>query len=167
MKCIINIRIFQELRFLFRLPYIEAIILETLRMSSILALGGPHRMAADTMFHGYLFPKDVTVISTLHTIHHDQQIWGPHANTFRPERFLNQDETQVIRHEALMPFSVGRRVCPGKDLASDTLFLFIANILHKFNISPDPKCPVVDTEPVQGFLLEHKPFKFVMNLREE
>jgi len=124
-------------------------------------------MIADTTFHGYFLPKNVTVMSDLYTIHHDQKIWGQDANTFRPERFLNEDQTQVIRHAALMPFSIGKRVCMGKDFANDTMFLFIANILHKFSINPDPECPVVDMEPLPGFVMIHKPFKFVMNLNEK
>jgi len=64
-------------------------------------------MIADTIFHGYFLPKDATVIAHLYTIHHDQKIWGQDSNQFRPERFLNEDQTQVIRHEALLPFSAG------------------------------------------------------------
>ncbi|ODM92810.1 Methyl farnesoate epoxidase [Orchesella cincta] len=68
------------------LPYTEAILLETLRLSSITPLGVPHRMVEDTMFHGYLLPKDVTIIAGLYTIHHDPKIWGEDVNEFRPEK---------------------------------------------------------------------------------
>ncbi|ODM87784.1 Cytochrome P450 1A1 [Orchesella cincta] len=60
-------------------------------------------MTEDTMFHGYLLPKDVTVISNLYAIHHDPKIWGEDFNEFRPERFLSEDKTRVVYHEALMP----------------------------------------------------------------
>ncbi|ODM89540.1 Cytochrome P450 1A5 [Orchesella cincta] len=81
---------------LYGLPYTEAIILETLRLSSIAPLGVPHRMIGDTIFHGYFLPKDVTVIAGLYTIHHDSKIWGKDVNEFRPERFLNEDKTPSI-----------------------------------------------------------------------
>ena len=42
------------------------------------------------------------------------RVWGLDSKKFRPERFLSPDETKVIKHEALVPFSVGKRVCPGK-----------------------------------------------------
>ncbi|ODM87859.1 Methyl farnesoate epoxidase [Orchesella cincta] len=147
------------------LPYIEAIILETLRLSSIGPLGHPHRMLKDTIFHGYLLPKDVTVLAGLYTIHHDSKIWGENVNEFRPERFLNDDKTQVIHHEALLPFSAGRRVCIGEGLARDTLFLFIASILHRFNIELDPEHPVTKIETLSGLTVEPKPFTFVLSLR--
>ncbi|ODM88608.1 Methyl farnesoate epoxidase [Orchesella cincta] len=147
------------------LPYTEAIILETLRLSSILPLGIPHRMLKDTLFHGYLLPKDVTVLAGLYTIHHDSQIWGEDVDEFRPERFLNDDKTQVIHHEALLPFSAGRRVCIGEGLARDTVFLFIASILHRFNIELDPEHPVTKIETLSGLTVEPKPFTFVLLLR--
>ncbi|ODM89324.1 Vitamin D 25-hydroxylase [Orchesella cincta] len=110
-----------------RLPYTEAVLLETLRLSSFFALGVPHRMIADTEFHGYFLPKGVTVISNLY-------------------RFLNEDETFVIHREAFMPFSTGRRQCLGKSLAMDAIFLFLTDILPKFNIAHDPNQPVLNIE---------------------
>ncbi|ODM98566.1 Farnesoate epoxidase [Orchesella cincta] len=148
------------------LPYTEAILLETLRLSGVAPLGAPHRMTADTLFKGYFLPKDLTVISDLYTIHHDPKIWGQDANVFRPERFLNEAGDAVVRHEAFAAFSFGRRQCIGEGFARDALFLFIASILHKFNIDPDPDSPVVDTEPMPGILVEHQPFKCIMNLRK-
>ncbi|ODM87155.1 Methyl farnesoate epoxidase [Orchesella cincta] len=147
------------------LPYTEATLLEILRLSSIAPLGLPHRMLADTMFHGYFLPKDVAVFSNLYAIHHDPTIWGEDVNEFRPERFLSEDETRVIHHEALMPFSVGRRACIGEVFARESLFLFLASILHRFNIESDPECLVLAVETVAGFAVEPKPFKFVLTLR--
>ncbi|ODM89470.1 Cytochrome P450 2J5 [Orchesella cincta] len=148
------------------LPYNEAIILETLRLSSVAPLGVPHRLLTDIEFHGFFLPKGVSVISNLYTIHHDPKIWGEDVNEFRPERFLNEDESEVVCHEALVAFSAGRRVCLGESLARDSLFLFIASILQKFNILPDPDCPIANMETMSGIVVEPMPFKFVLKLRE-
>ncbi|ODM89325.1 Methyl farnesoate epoxidase [Orchesella cincta] len=142
------------------LPYIEAIVMETLRLSSIVPLGIPHQLIADTEFHGYLLPKGITLMPNLYTIHHDKKIWGEDANLFRPERFLDEDETRVVHNDALIPFSAGRRQCLGEGLARDTIFLFIASILQNFDIGPDPKSPVLDMETIPGILVEPKPFNF-------
>ncbi|ODM88348.1 Farnesoate epoxidase [Orchesella cincta] len=147
------------------LPYTEAILLETFRLSSMAAFGVPHRMTADTMFHGYFLPKDSTVISNLYAIHHNPNIWGKDVSEFRPERFLSEDNTSVIHHEAQLPFSTGRRACFGEGLARDTIFLFVAHILQKFNIEQNSECPVMAAEIVPGFVLQPKPFKFVLRLR--
>ncbi|ODM87216.1 Methyl farnesoate epoxidase, partial [Orchesella cincta] len=147
------------------LPYTRAVILETLRLSSIAPLGIAHQMLTDTIFHGYLFPKDVMVIAGLYTIHHDVKLWGDDVNEFRPERFLNEDKTKLIPHPALMPFCVGRRACLGENLARDNLFIFLASILQRFNIEPDPECPVLKVETQTGVAVEPKPFKFMLSLR--
>ncbi|ODM89328.1 Cytochrome P450 2J6 [Orchesella cincta] len=147
------------------LPYTEAIVLETLRLSSIIAIGVPHRMLVDTVFHGHFLPKDVIIIFNLHAIHHDPKIGGQDANSFRPERFLSEDETRVISNEALVPFSTGRRQCIGDSLAKDTMFLFVASILQKFSILQDPETPVFNVETTFGMVVQPKPFNFVVKLR--
>ncbi|ODM59408.1 Methyl farnesoate epoxidase, partial [Orchesella cincta] len=74
------------------LPYTEAVLMETLRLSSITPLGVPHQMLADTVFHGFFLPKGATVLASQFGIHHDSKIWGNDVNEFRPERFLSEDK---------------------------------------------------------------------------
>ncbi|ODM89327.1 Cytochrome P450 1A2 [Orchesella cincta] len=149
------------------LPYTEADYSGNFATSSITPLGVPHQMLADTVFQGYFLPKGATVVTNAYGIHHDPKIWGNDVNEFRPERFLSDDKKRVIRHYALIPFSVGRRSCIGEGFARDVIFLFLASILQKFNIKPDPDCPIVDIKPMSGVALEPKPFNFVLNLREK
>jgi len=148
------------------LPYTEAIILETLRLSSLLTLGSPHRMISDTMFQGYFLPKGTVILANLYGIHHNPKIWGEDVNSFRPERFLNDDETQVVRNEALIPFGTGKRQCLGEGLARDTLFIFLASILHKFSIQLDPEGPILRNEIPSGLMIEPEPFQFILNRRK-
>ena len=41
------------------------------------------------------------------------------GHLFRPERFLGAGGKRVERSEFLIPFSVGKRICPGEGLARD------------------------------------------------
>ncbi|ODN00380.1 Cytochrome P450 2D4 [Orchesella cincta] len=147
------------------LPYTEAVIMEVLRLSNVFPNGVMHRMLDDFEFHGFLFPKGVTVISNLYKILHDPEIWGD-ADTFRPERFLSEDGKKLVKHEAFVPFSVGKRQCLGESLARDTLFLIITCIFQKYTIISDPEKPIPDFEPPPGFLHETKHFKFLVKNRE-
>ena len=70
---------------------------------------------ADTTFHGYEIKKDTMVIANIYSVHFDPKTWGDPEN-FRPERFLSKDEKTVIRNEALIPFSFGKRQCPGNNI---------------------------------------------------
>lgn len=63
-------------------------------------------------------------------------MYGEDAEEFRPERFLNAEETGLdgsVRYPDLT-FGWGRRVCPGKGLATDELFLAVASVLKVFDI---------------------------------
>jgi len=135
--------------------------MEVLLKSSLVHMGVYHRMLKTIMFHGYLLPKDTIIVSNLYASQHDPEIWRDPQH-FRPERFLSEDGKKVIRDEALIPFSAGRRVCLGQTLAMDTLFLFTTGIFQKFELHPDPDNPKPDFEPMPGFLSLPKPFKVVV-----
>ena len=62
---------------------------------------------------------------------HDPEVY-PNPMEFQPERFLG--ETPAPDPHALV-FGFGRRVCPGRFLADNTLFLSVAQSLAVFNIS--------------------------------
>ena len=44
------------------LPYIQAIVLESLRWHNVVPLGVPHRTSADDEFHGYFIPAGTNII---------------------------------------------------------------------------------------------------------
>ncbi|CAL8111339.1 unnamed protein product [Orchesella dallaii] len=143
------------------LPYTEAVLMEVLRKSALVPMGVFHRMLQDTMFHGYLLPKHTIIIPNLHASLNDPEIWEDPEH-FRPERFLSEDGKKVIRNDALIPFSVGKRVCLGETLAKDTLFLFITSIFQKFELYPDPENPKPNFDPTPGIISLPNPFKVVV-----
>lgn len=127
-----------------RMPYVEAVILEMLRFASIVPTGLLHTALEDVMIGEYKIPKGTWVTPNLVGIHHDKKIWGDPEN-FRPERFLNENN-EVIKHEALLPFSYGKRLCIGEGLARDELFMFVCGIFQAFTVGPDPNSPELTTE---------------------
>ena len=121
------------------MPYTEAFMYETLRQSSIVPFGLLHQAMETTTVADYTVPEGTWVGVNLHFIHHDPSIWGDPEN-FRPERFLSPDGDRVVKNENLMPFSTGKRVCIGEQIAKDTFFLFLTGIMQRFVISFDPNC---------------------------
>ncbi|XP_025015986.1 cytochrome P450 2J6-like [Tetranychus urticae] len=116
------------------MPFTMAFIFESLRMATLVPLN-PHRRAArDTKVMNFFIPEDTIVILNFWAVHRDPNLWNdPHS--FRPDRFLDKDETTVIKSPNLMPFSGGKRICPGATLALMELFLYLVSILQNFQVS--------------------------------
>ncbi|KAL9961429.1 hypothetical protein ACROYT_G030367 [Oculina patagonica] len=140
------------------LPYLEATITETLRLSSVGPLAIPHKATVDTTLQGYSIPKGTTVLTNLRSLHHDPEIWDE-PNEFRPERFLNEGGNFVPpKSDRFLPFSAGRRGCFGESLARIEIFLVLARLLHSFKFENPPGCDLPTLEPIVGLVLMPRPF---------
>lgn len=62
---------------------------------------------------------------------HDPDVY-PDPMIFRPERFLGESPAPDPR---ALVFGFGRRICPGRFLADNTVFLTVAQSLTVFDIS--------------------------------
>ncbi|KAI5718576.1 hypothetical protein M8J77_023310 [Diaphorina citri] len=122
------------------LPYTEATILETLRRSSVVALGTIHAVTRDVKFNGFTIPKNTQIVPLLHAVHMDPELWES-PEDFRPTRFLTP-EGKVTKPEFFLPFGVGRRMCLGDVLARMELFLFFSTLMHTFGIESPPGQPL-------------------------
>ncbi|EGS17163.1 uncharacterized protein CTHT_0064770 [Thermochaetoides thermophila DSM 1495] len=122
---------FDDLR---NLPYIRAIVAETLRWRPVAVLGGtPHASTADDYYRGWFIPKGSTIIAPLWSIHLNEKDF-PEPHEFRPERFLEQRKYPGnLGHSA---FGWGRRICPGMHLGTNSVLINTARILWGFNIKP-------------------------------
>ncbi|KAJ7720782.1 cytochrome P450 [Mycena metata] len=115
------------------LPYVTAIVKESLRWELVIPLGVPHRAMQDDVYEGYFIPKGTTVIANQWGISHDENVF-PDPFAFQPERFLESDSPPPDPNT--IAFGWGRRICPGRFLAENSLWLHVATILACFNITP-------------------------------
>ncbi|KAF7325871.1 Cytochrome P450 [Mycena kentingensis (nom. inval.)] len=115
------------------LPYVRAIVNETLRWRPVAVLGGtPHASTEAFVYDGKFIPKGATIIANLWGIHLNADDF-PDPDRFDPERFMHKREYPgPWQHSA---FGYGRRVCPGMYLATNSLFINIARILWGFKLS--------------------------------
>ncbi|XP_078573911.1 cytochrome P450 1A1-like [Branchiostoma floridae x Branchiostoma japonicum] len=131
------------------LPYMDSTINEVLRFGIVVPLSVPHATTVDTTLRGYEIPKGTWIMPNLWNAVRDPEIWGD-PNVFRPERFLDDDGKVLPKPSALMPFSAGRRACPGEPMARADIFLMLAGLVQKFkfrlpegegppDLAPDPK----------------------------
>ncbi|XP_035217943.1 cytochrome P450 18a1-like [Stegodyphus dumicola] len=147
------------------MPFTEAVILEMNRWKTIVPLNLMRYTLKDTELNGYFIPKHSRVLAVTYAVHHDKKLWGNDTAVFRPERFLSEDGTKVVKPEYYIPFSIGKRSCPGKSLAEVEVFLYVTAILQKFDVfMPPGKVP--DLEGVLGITLQPKRQELIFKLRQ-
>uniref|UniRef100_A0A3B4GFC8 Cytochrome P450, family 2, subfamily P, polypeptide 6 n=1 Tax=Pundamilia nyererei TaxID=303518 RepID=A0A3B4GFC8_9CICH len=115
------------------MPYTDAVIHEIQRMGNIIPLNVAHVANRETTVDKYTIPKGTMIIPALHSVLNDETMWET-PDSFNPQHFLDQDG-KFRRREAFLPFSAGKRVCLGEQLARMELFLFFTSLLQRFSFS--------------------------------
>ncbi|TDZ15801.1 O-methylsterigmatocystin oxidoreductase [Colletotrichum orbiculare MAFF 240422] len=116
------------------LPYVDALVKELLRWQPVAPMGLPHTSSDDDVVEGYFIPKDAMILPNIWYFTRDPKLYEDPAE-FRPERFLPTDGSEPPTDPHKFVFGFGRRVCPGRILADNALFINIAQSLAVFNIS--------------------------------
>ncbi|KAF7849254.1 hypothetical protein BT93_L1041 [Corymbia citriodora subsp. variegata] len=121
-----------------RLPYLRAVVKETLRMHPPGPLLSWARLAIhDTHVGGHFVPAGTTAMVNMWAITHDEAVWAD-PEEFKPERFMVEEgggggEFPIMGSDLrLAPFGAGRRVCPGKAMGLATVELWLAQLLQSY-----------------------------------
>ncbi|CAI9729736.1 cytochrome P450 2B4-like [Octopus vulgaris] len=118
------------------MTYVAATLLEVQRIAPVATLTAPHASTVDTKLGGYDIPKHTIVLFNIMDAHYDPNYWDK-PEEFRPERWIDEDN-ELKKNEAFMPFSLGPRICAGISLANIETFMAFSNILQRFKLeSPD------------------------------
>ncbi|KXN82953.1 O-methylsterigmatocystin oxidoreductase [Leucoagaricus sp. SymC.cos] len=115
------------------LPYISALVKETLRFQAITPFAIPHYLTEDDEYNGYFLPGRSVVLGNVWAILHDKEDY-PEPLEFKPERFLKDGKVNPEVREPTAAFGFGRRICPGRHIAVSSLYLSIASILSVFTV---------------------------------
>ncbi|XP_032995428.1 cytochrome P450 2B4-like [Lacerta agilis] len=113
-----------------KMNYTNAVIHEIQRYQRGSGEAFPRLTTQDVDFKGYTIPQGTLVVPLLMSVHFDPAYWET-PEKFDPGHFLDA-EGGFRKNDAFMPFSAGKRACPGEGLASMELFLFIATLLQNF-----------------------------------
>ncbi|EOA23299.1 hypothetical protein CARUB_v10018682mg [Capsella rubella] len=109
-----------------KLPYLQNIVSETLRLYPVAPMLLPHLASEDCALAGYDVPRGTIILVNAWAIHRDPKLWEE-PEKFKPERFEKQGE-----EKKLMAFGIGRRSCPGSGLAQRLVTLALGSLIQCF-----------------------------------
>ncbi|KAH7111699.1 cytochrome P450 [Dactylonectria estremocensis] len=122
-----------------QMPYFQAVIKEALRMHP--ASGLPlERVVPEggATIAGQYFPRGTIVGINSWVEHRDARYFGPDPDTFRPERWLDEDTDKLsIMNRHWMPFGLGPRTCIGRHISMLEMSKLIPLILRDFDFALD------------------------------
>ena len=116
------------------LPYIRATVKEALRWRPVDPVGLPHRSIEDDWYEGMFIPKGTVCIANVWHLNRDPEIYGEDAAHFNPARHLDADGNIIpgppdTKEESHFTYGFGRRLCVGRHVANNSLFIDIAILL--------------------------------------
>jgi cytochrome P450 len=130
-----------------QMPYLQAVVKETLRRHGPALLAFPRLATEATKVAGYDIPAGTIVLQHVEAVSMNPEIWEDPLE-FRPERFLNEttDFTGTTK-ATLIPFGVGRRICPGIHIALVHADLIVARLIQAFDWKPVTPGTLLDVSP--------------------
>ncbi|KAI5782433.1 cytochrome P450 [Pyronema domesticum] len=116
-------------------PYLDAIINESLRLLPALARGLPRTTCKEGMTIDGLYIPGYTIVSVpTYSIHRDPRYWE-RPNDFWPERWIKGVGAEAMK--CFMPFTMATFVCPGRHLAWLEMRMILSMVVMRFDVTPD------------------------------
>lgn len=140
-----------------KLPYLRAVVKETLRLYPPAPLSIPRETITKCSINGYEIEAGAMVHTNLWAIGRDPATWE-NADEFMPERFLGREIDVRGQHPEVIPFGIGRRKCPAIGIGIFETELALANVLYKFEWKlPDGmEEDEIDLESLPGITVHKK-----------
>ncbi|KIK80526.1 hypothetical protein PAXRUDRAFT_15742 [Paxillus rubicundulus Ve08.2h10] len=137
------------------LPYIEAVLRETLRWQPVAPVAAPHATTQSDVYNGAVIYPNTWAMSR-------DEVRYTNAKKFIPERFLTAEGTLTNDDPAEFIFGFGRRICPGRSTADASIWIAIVTMLATLNFSlakdADGNDITVDPKYFNGTTRHPEPF---------
>ncbi|KAJ4296385.1 hypothetical protein N0V90_006430 [Kalmusia sp. IMI 367209] len=149
-----------------KLPFLNAVLRESLRLSPTAPAIGLHAKEDTTLGGKYECKKGVPIVALLPKLHRDPLVWGEDAEEFRPERMLDEEferRNNEFPH-CWKPFGNGMRACIGRPFAWQEALLVVAILLQNFNFSMED--PSYQLQIKQTLTIKPKGFYMRAHLRD-
>ncbi|MFM2064010.1 MAG: hypothetical protein RLZZ507_3681 [Cyanobacteriota bacterium] len=127
-----------DINTILRLPYLDAVCKETLRIYPVTMFAFPRMVKSAIQILDYHFEPGTIISPCIYLTHHREDLY-PESKKFKPERFL---ERQFSPYEYL-PFGGGNRRCIGMAFAQFEMKLILTNVLSRWQLA------LINSQPVK------------------
>nr|ADJ57933.1 cytochrome P450 [Solanum torvum] len=134
-----------------KMPYLNAVVKELLRKHPPTYMSLTHAVIEPVKLGGYDIPTDVNVEIFLPGISEDPKLWS-NPEKFDPDRFyLGKEDADItgVSGVKMIPFGMGRRICPGLNMATVHVSLILARLVQEFEWADPEKARVDFTEKLE------------------
>jgi cytochrome P450 len=126
-----------------RLPYLQAVVKETLRLHPVVPLLVPHESTEPCKVGGFHVAKGTRLLVNVLSLSMDERYWE-NPSSFSPERFLDSDVDLRGHHFQFLPFGAGRRACPAINLGLLNIYLMLGALVQCFEWTLPPGVQEID-----------------------
>ena len=114
-------------------PALDSAFHECLRLHAGAMIG--RKVSVPTRIGDKMLRKGASVLIPSRQLHSNQGVWGPEHMRFDAKRFMKNPS--LVRDSAFRAFGGGVSFCPGRKIAKEQIFAFIALLFRGFNIALD------------------------------
>jgi cytochrome P450 len=113
------------------MPYLRAILWETLRLRPVVPLDSKTAQKADVLPDGTHVPRNARVFFFPYGVGLDAERWGDDVAIFRPERWVGKPLPSSFDFPA---FQAGPRICTGMNMALFEAGVMLATLVRCFHL---------------------------------
>ncbi|KAG7391232.1 hypothetical protein PHYPSEUDO_005593 [Phytophthora pseudosyringae] len=119
-----------------QLVFLEAVVRETLRLFPVVAITGRSATRDVRLYEGTLIKAGTRVIMPHYAMGRMPTVWGPDADEFKPERWIDPatGKVKVVSPFQFSVFLGGPRVCLGMKFALAEVKITLAKLLSQFDL---------------------------------
>ncbi|XVE99085.1 hypothetical protein REPUB_Repub03eG0166500 [Reevesia pubescens] len=129
-----------------KMEYLQAVVKELLRRHPPTYFSLTHAAQEPATLGGFDIPSDANLEIFLPGISEDPKMWS-NPEKFDPDRFYSgKDDADItgVKGVKMMPFGVGRRICPGLGMATVHVNLMLARMVQEFEWTAYPPNSKID-----------------------